>query len=59
MNIETAINIANKELKKKNIKSSMLDCEILMSKAMNENREFIILNPKKEIKNNNYIILKI
>ena len=54
MNIETAINIANKELKKKNIKSSMLDCEILMSKAMNENREFIILNPKKEIKNNNY-----
>ena len=54
MNFETAINLATTELKKKKIKSSLLDCEILMSKVMNKNREFIILNSKKEIKNNLY-----
>ena len=54
MNLETAINIANKELKKKKIKSSILDCEILMSKAINNSREFVILNSKKKIKKNNY-----
>ena len=54
MNLETAIDIANTELKKKKIKSSILDCEILMSKAINNSREFIILNLKKEIKNSNY-----
>jgi len=54
MNLERAIDIANTELKKKKIKSSLLDCEILMSKAINNNREFIILNLKKEIENSNY-----
>ena len=54
MNFETAINLATTELKKKKIKSCLLDCEILMSKVMNKNREFIILNSKKEIKNNLY-----
>ena len=54
MNLERAIDIANIELKKKKIKSSILDCEILMSKAINNSREFIILNLKKEIKNSNY-----
>ena len=54
MNFEKAIEIANKELKKNKIKSSVLDCEILMSKAINNNREFIILNSKKEIKDNSY-----
>jgi len=54
MNLETAIDIANKDLKKNKIKSSILDCEILMSKAINKNRKFVILNSKKEIKNNNY-----
>ena len=54
MNLETAINIANTELKKKKIKTSVLDCEILMSKAINNSREFIILNSKNEIKNDNY-----
>ena len=54
MNFEKAIEIANKELKKKKIKSSVLDCEILMSKAINNNREFIILNSKKKIKDNSY-----
>jgi release factor glutamine methyltransferase len=54
MNLEKAIDIASTKLKKKKIKSSILDCEILMSKAINNNREFIILNLKKEIKNSNY-----
>jgi release factor glutamine methyltransferase len=54
MNLQTAIDIANKELKKNKIKSSMLDCEILMSKVINNSREFIILNSKKKIKKNNY-----
>jgi release factor glutamine methyltransferase len=54
MNLEKAIDIASTKLKKKKIKSSILDCEILMSKAINNSREFIILNLKKEIKNSNY-----
>ena len=54
MNLETAIYEAIKELKKKKIKSSILDCEILMSKAVNNSREFVILNSKKKIKKNNY-----
>jgi release factor glutamine methyltransferase len=58
MNLQTAIDIANTELKKNKINSSMLDCEILMSQVMNKNREFIILNLKKEIKSNNYIHFK-
>jgi release factor glutamine methyltransferase len=36
----------------------MLDCEILMSTAMNNSREFIILNSKKKIKKNNYNYFK-
>ena len=58
MNLERALNIAKVELKKKNIQSSLLDCEILMAKAMNNSRKFIILNLKKEIKNNNYNYFK-
>ena len=34
MNIETAIKKAQKNLKKKNIKSAKLDSEILMSKVI-------------------------
>jgi len=58
MNLETAIAIANTELKKKKIKTSVLDCEILMSKAINNSREFIILNSKKKIKKKNYNYFK-
>ena len=54
MNLETAIYEAIKELKKKKIKSFILDCELLMSKAVNNSREFVILNSKKKIKKNNY-----
>ena len=58
MNFETAIDIANTELKKKNIKSSILDCEILMSKAIKNSREFIILNSQKKINDNSYSYFK-
>ena len=44
MKLEIAINKAFKELKKNNIKTAMLDSELLMSKVINKNREFIILN---------------
>ena len=49
MNIETAINNASLELKKNNIKSPQLDSELLMSKVLNKDRKFIILNLKKEL----------
>ena len=43
MNFETAINKASIELKKNNIKSHLLDSEILMSKAINKDRKFVIV----------------
>ena len=46
MNFETAIYKASVELKKNNIKSYLLDSEILMSKAVNKDREFVKLNDK-------------
>ena len=49
MNIETAINAGAKILKDKYIRTANLDSEILMSKAINKNREFILLNLKKNI----------
>jgi len=49
MNIETAIKNASIELKKNNIKSPQLDCELLMSKVLNKDRKYIILNLKKEL----------
>jgi len=54
MRIDTAINLASKELKKNNIKSPLLDCEILMSKVINQNREFVILNLDRELNVNDY-----
>ena len=54
MKLEIAINKAYKQLKKNNIKSALLDSELLMSKAISKGREFIILNLKKEINKNDY-----
>ena len=54
MRLESAINEACKKLKKNNIKSPLLDSELLMSKAVNKNREFIILNLNKEIEEKDY-----
>ena len=59
MNIESAISLASTELKKKEkIKSPSLDCEILMSKALSESREYIMLNLHSELNEKNYIYFK-
>ena len=54
MKLETAIKIATTDLNKNKIDSSILDTEILMSKVINRDRGFVILNPKEDIKENNY-----
>ena len=58
MNFETAIYKASVELKKNNIKSHLLDSEILMSKAINRDREFVILNLDKDLSKNCYYHFK-
>ncbi len=58
MNFETAINQGSLELKKNNIRSAMLDTEILLSKAINKNREFILLNLDKKLDNTSYDYFK-
>ena len=51
MNIETALRQAENILNNKNFKSVNLDCEILMSKVLDKDRKYIILNPKKNLEN--------
>ena len=51
MNIYSALKKADKYLKINNIKSSRLDSEILLSKAINRDRKYIILNSKKKLSN--------
>ena len=58
MKIESAIKQANNILKKNYIKSSLLDSEILISKVINKNREYIILNLDKEIEEEDYLKFK-
>ena len=49
MNINLAIMEGAKILKNNFISSAYLDSEILMAKAINKNRDYILLNPKKII----------
>ena len=49
MNISNAINIACKTLKKKFINSAQLDSELLMSKVLDKDRKYIILNSDKTL----------
>tara|TARA_E500000331_G_C17157776_1_gene670357 strand:- start:235 stop:1077 length:843 start_codon:yes stop_codon:yes gene_type:complete len=49
MNIRNLLISGNKILKSNNIKSPMLDAEILLSKIINKKKEFIIFNEKEEI----------
>ena len=58
MIIRTAINEAFLELKNKNIKSSLLDSEILMSKVLNKKRDYIILNLEKNIDQKSFNFFK-
>ncbi len=56
MNINSAIRHGSKILKNKSILSSQLDAEILMSKTINKDRKYILLNPNNILKKNDYII---
>ena len=58
MKIDIAIQQANVILKRNSIKSSLLDSEILISKAINKSREYIILNLHKEINKDDYLNFK-
>ena len=49
MKVEIAFKSAYQKLKKSNIKSALLDSELLMSSVINKKREFIILNLNEEI----------
>ena len=54
MRLEIVINRACEELKKNDIKSALLDSELLLSKAINKSREFIILNTKHNVNEKDY-----
>ena len=54
MRLNIAIDRGYKELKKNDSKSAMLDSELLLSKVINKDREFIILNSKHNINENEY-----
>tara|TARA_B100001057_G_scaffold306236_1_gene306380 strand:+ start:2827 stop:3696 length:870 start_codon:yes stop_codon:yes gene_type:complete len=54
MKIETAIKKAYLDLKDKNIKSALLDSEILMSKAIKEDRSDVLLNSDRILSNQDY-----
>ena len=53
MNIKSAIIIGTNILKDKYIQTAQLDTEILMAKAIDEDRKYIILNDQKNLKNTN------
>ena len=44
MNIQNAINNASIFLKKSNIKSAMIDSEIILSNVVQKDRKYLILN---------------
>ena len=49
MNIEIAIKKAFKVLKKNKISSALLDSELLLSKVIKKDREFVLLNLDKKL----------
>ena len=58
MNFEIVINRAYEELKKNNIKSALIDSELLLSQAINKSREFIILNLNHDVSQKEYHYFK-
>ena len=58
MKFEVAIQKAYRELKKSNIKSPLLDSELLLANVINESREFVLLNYNKDISNEKYNIFQ-
>ena len=53
MNIRQAILNAHKVLEKNQIKSAALDCEILLSKVLQKDRKYVILNSDKDLNEKN------
>ena len=49
MNIGNLLNQGVEKLKGSNIQNANLDCELLLSKTINEGREYVILNLKKDL----------
>ncbi len=49
MNIRSLLEEGSQILKKNDISTYKLDCEILMSKAIKESREFVIMNQSKKV----------
>ena len=58
MKIYNAIKQASKKKKKKNIKSSDLDSEILLAKALNKQKEYLIMNFDKHVSEEHLKIYK-
>ena len=58
MNIYNAIKEGSKILKKKDIKFSDLDCEILLANVLKKQRKYLILNLDKPLNKKNYEIYK-
>jgi release factor glutamine methyltransferase len=54
MKLQKAIHDAYQNLKSSNIKSALLDSELLMAKVLNESREDIVLNLNKDIAKKDY-----
>tara|TARA_B100001063_G_C16707696_1_gene526205 strand:+ start:225 stop:1073 length:849 start_codon:yes stop_codon:yes gene_type:complete len=54
MKLETAIQKGYQKLRNNNIKTALLDCELLLAEAINKTREFIILNSNFDIQNQDY-----
>ena len=58
MKIESAIKKAYLDLKQNNIKSALLDSEILMSKVLKKSRDYIILYSEKDLEPKNFHYFK-
>jgi release factor glutamine methyltransferase len=58
MKLDIVIKKVHQKLKRNNIKSALLDSEILLSKAINKSREFIILNQNHDISKKEYDYLR-
>ena len=54
MKLESAIYNASQKLKNNNIRSALLDSELIMAKAIKQSREYIILNSNKDISKQDY-----
>jgi len=58
MKLETVIHNAYQNLKNNNIKSALLDSELLMANVINKSREYIILNLNKKISKKDFDIFQ-